>query len=199
MDGLLPFLALTLALIASPGPNTLSLAAVGASFGPVRSLGYYAGLNLGMVAVIAAVGSGLAGAILAVPGIAPVVTAVAVVYFLHLAWRIATAPPLRAPKAHDLVQVPRWYEGSVVSLANPKAYAAMAALFSSRPLVEGTVLVDYLAKGATIIVSLLVVNVGWLAIGAGLTRWLRSDRAARVVNVAFAVVLVLSVGLAALL
>ena len=43
---------------------------------------------------MAIMASGLVGLLLAVPGATPVVTVLAAAYFVCLAWRIATAPPL---------------------------------------------------------------------------------------------------------
>ena len=96
MEGLPGFLLAGVALAGSPGPATLSLAAAGAAFGARRVVGYLAGIVVGMVGVMAITASGLVGLLLAVPGATPVVTVAAAVYFVWLAWRIATAPPLAA-------------------------------------------------------------------------------------------------------
>lgn len=192
MEGLGAFLLAALVLTGSPGPNTLSMAAVGASFGRVRGLGYMAGLNLGMALVIAVVGTGVSGALLAVPGLAPVITGAAVLYFLYLAWRIATAPPMGAA-TQTAVTAPPWYAGVGLSLSNPKAYAAMGALFSGHILVRGNPLADGLWKAFLIMAVILLVNLAWLLAGAELTRHLRTARAARAVNIMFAVLLLGSV------
>ena len=128
MEGLPAFLLAAVALAGSPGPATLSLTATGAAFGARRGAAYLAGIVVGMVAVMAIVASGLVGLLLAVPGATPVVTGLAAAYFLYLAWRIATAPPL----ADDDEQrrAPTFAAGLLLSLVNPKGYAAMAALFS---------------------------------------------------------------------
>ena len=94
MEGLPGFLLASIALAGSPGPATLSLAAAGAAFGARRVVGYFIGIVVGMVAVMAITASGLVGLLLAVPGATPVVTVAAALYFVWLAWRIATAPPL---------------------------------------------------------------------------------------------------------
>ncbi len=198
----LSFLLAALALTGSPGPNTLSMAAVGASFGRLRGLEYMAGLNLGMVAVIALVGTGFAGIVLAVPGIAPVVTAVAAAYFLYLAYRIATAPPLKQAAETEATDTatsaPRWYEGFGLSLVNPKAYAAMAALFSGHVLVDGSQLADSLWKAGLLILTICLVNTAWLFAGAAMTSALQDPRTSRIVNIAFAILLLLSVAYATL-
>jgi threonine/homoserine/homoserine lactone efflux protein len=198
----LSFLLAALALTGSPGPNTLSMAAVGASFGRLRGLEYMAGLNLGMVAVIALVGTGFAGIVLAVPGIAPVVTGLAAAYFLYLAYRIATAPPLNQISEENTNgnagTAPRWYEGFGLSLVNPKAYAAMAALFSGHVLVESSQLTDSLWKAGLLILTICVVNTAWLFAGAAMTSALQNPRTSRIVNIAFAILLLLSVAYATL-
>src|SRR5882672_10484756 len=94
MDGLLGFMLAGLALAGSPGPATLSLAATGAAFGARRGLGYMAGIIVGMIVVMGVVATGVMGVVLALPGATPVVVVLAAAYFVYLAFRIATAPPL---------------------------------------------------------------------------------------------------------
>ena len=197
MDAVWSFLITAFALAGSPGPNTLSVAAVGASYGRSRGIEYMAGLNIGVAAVILIVGTGVAGAVLAVPGIAPVITALAIAYFLYLAWRIATAPPLAEIKSTGATAGPRWHAGVVLSLANPKAYAAMGALFSGHVFVPGILLVDGLWIAALAIFVNCIVNLCWLMAGAGMARLLSDPRASRTVNVVFALLLLASVALVA--
>lgn len=198
----LSFLLAALALTGSPGPNTLSMAAVGASFGRLRGIEYMVGLNLGMVVVIALVGTGMAGIVLAVPGLAPIITVLAAAYFLYLAYRIATAPPLKAAtpdnSATPTKPAPRWYEGFGLSLVNPKAYAAMAALFSGHVLVDGNQLADSLWKAGLLITTITIVNIAWLSVGAAMTSALQDQHTSRMVNIAFAILLLLSVAYAIL-
>ena len=91
-----------------------------------------AGTVGGVAAGLALVGSGVTGLMLAVPGAAAVMGAAAAVYIAWLAWRIATAPPLGAQAA---ARPPSAVAGFLLALANPKAYAAMAALFSGFVLI----------------------------------------------------------------
>ncbi len=192
MENLTAFLLAAFALTGSPGPNTLSAAAVGASFGRLRGLRYVAGLVVGVMLVALVVGTGISGAILALPGVTPVITALAIIYFLYLAWKIATAPAIGELESTD-ASPPRLIDGIFVTLANPKAYAAMAALFSGYVLIAGNPLVDGLWKAALILGVIIIVNVLWLMTGAELARHLRSPRAARAVNIAFALLLLASV------
>lgn len=197
-DILASFLIAAFALTGSPGPNTLSVAAVGASFGRLRGFEYMLGLSAGVGLVIVIVGTGISGAILAIPGLAPVITGAAVLYFLYLAWRIATAPPLSALPDEHRPRAPRWYAGVLLSLSNPKAYAAMGALFSGYTLLPGAPVEDGLTKAAIVMGVILIVNFLWLSIGATLARTLQHPKASRAVNIAFAVLLLASVALVAL-
>jgi threonine/homoserine/homoserine lactone efflux protein len=196
VDALFGFIVAGFALAGSPGPNTLSLAAAGAAFGPGRSLKYMIGLNLGMVVVMGVTASGVTGLVLAVPGAAPVLVALAAAYMVYLAYRIATAPPL-AENAGDARQ-PSLAGGVFLSLVNPKAYAAMAALFSGFVLVAERPELDAAFKTLVLVVIIALVNVTWLFVGSALTRAFRQPRVNRAINVAFAVLLVASVAFALL-
>ena len=115
---------------------------------------------------------------------------------MHLAWRIATAPPLgdTAPGSE-----PSFAAGVLLSLVNPKGYAAMAALFSGFVLIRGRPELDAALKLGVLVVIVVSVNAAWLIAGAALTRFFREPRTSRVINVAFAILLVASVGAAVLL
>ena len=197
MDGLLGFAVAGFALAGSPGPNTLSLAATGAAFGARRGVGYMAGVNIGMVAVMAITASGVVSLFLAAPGATPIVTTVAAAYFAFLAYRIATAPPLT--ENTEFGRQPSFAGGVFLSLVNPKAYAAMAALFSGFVLVPNRFALDATAKAIVLAAIITAVNLAWLIAGAALTRFFRDPRTSRAINVTFAVLLIASVALALLL
>ena len=185
------FLMTSLALVGSPGPNTLSLTAIGAAFGTRRGVPYMIGLNLGMVVVVALVGSGLWAMMLSSPGVAPVVTVVASAYLLYLAFRIATAPPLGATAVPG--RAPGLSPGVMLSLTNPKAYVAVAAVVSRYTLMPGQPVTDEVVKGALFLALVVIVNVAWLAAGSLLGRTVTNPRVGRLVNLGFAGLLVVSV------
>jgi threonine/homoserine/homoserine lactone efflux protein len=196
MDGLPGFVLAGVALAGSPGPATLSLAATGAAFGARNGLAYMGGIVAGMVGVMAIAASGAVGLLLALPGAAPAVTALAAAYFVVLAYRIATAPPL--PERTGALRRPSFAGGAVLSLVNPKGYAAMAALFSGFVLVRERVALDAAAKALVLTAIIAAVNLAWLVAGAALTRVFQDPRANRAVNIAFAVLLLASVAVALL-
>ena len=196
MEGLPGFLLAGLALAGSPGPATLSLAAAGAAFGARRIAPYLMGIGLGMVGVMAITASGVVGLLLALPGAAPLVTGAAALYFVWLAWRIATAPPLDA--ASDERKPPSFAAGLALSLVNPKGYAAMAALFSGFVLLRERLAADAALKIVLLTLVITAVNVAWLFAGALLTGLFRDPRSNRIINIAFAILLLASVALAVL-
>jgi threonine/homoserine/homoserine lactone efflux protein len=191
MEGLLGFILAGVALAGSPGPATLSLAAAGAAFGARRCAGYMTGLLAGMIAVMAITASGVIGVVLAVPGATPVVVAASALYFIYLAFRIATAPPLTEEAAQH--RPPSFAGGVFLSLVNPKGYAAMVALFSGFVLVRERLTLDLAAKIAVLAAIIAVVNAIWLFAGAALTRAFRQPRQNRFINVMFAILLLASV------
>lgn len=195
MEGLFGFILAALALCGSPGPATVSLAATGAAFGR-RGLPYMAGIDLGMCVAMAVTASGITGLMLALPGAAPVVTVLAAVYFIYLAIRIAMAPPLHDEASRN--GEPLFLAGFFLSLVNPKGYAAMAAMYSGFVLVRDRPAADVATKFGVLLVIIVSVNAAWLFAGTALTRFFREPRLNRIINVAFAVALIASVGIALL-
>jgi threonine/homoserine/homoserine lactone efflux protein len=194
MKDLPGFLLAGIALTGSPGPATLGLAAAGASFGIRRSLGLFAGILIGVLIVMMVTATGLTSLVLAQPGLGPAVSLFAVGYMLYLADRIATAPLPGADRQH--ASPPGFVPGLFLGFGNPKAYAAMAALYSGFVLVQDSPVVDVAAKTAALVLIMLAVDWVWLLIGSALTRALHDPVSGRITNVAFAILLVVSVALA---
>jgi len=155
------------------------------------------GVNLGMAIVITMTGSGITGLLIAIPGAAPVITTLAAMYFVYLAYRIATSPPVATNP--ETGTEPKWYEGTLLSLVNPKGYAAMSAMFSTFTLLSGNTVADALLKATLLMFVIVFVNLSWLFAGVALTRFLQDERTSRNLNIAFASALVLSVLLTVML
>ena len=184
-------------LMGSPGPATLSLAATASVFGIGRSLGYLTGIILGTSAVLLMIATGITGILFAVPGVLPVLTVAALCYILYLAYRIATAPILSQDIANETA--PSVIGGLLLAIANPKAFAAIGAVYASVVIVPDQPGLDASMKVAGLFGVILIVNSSWLALGAVLARLLRHPRSGRAINLLFALLLVLSVVMAALI
>jgi threonine/homoserine/homoserine lactone efflux protein len=185
-EALAPLLLTSLAVMGTPGPATISLTAVGSSFGVRRSLPYLAGIVAGTTIVLLAVATGITAALLAAPAMHAVLLAVSVVYILWLAYHVATAPPLSAQSSSD---APSLAGGVLLGAANPKAWLAIAAVFAAAELADAAS-VDAAAKVAVLTMLIVVINAGWLLAGASFAPLLREPRRARVINVTLAVILV---------
>jgi threonine/homoserine/homoserine lactone efflux protein len=182
-------------LMGSPGPATLSLAATASVFGIRRSLWYLTGIILGTSAVLLTIATGITGILFAVPGVLPALTVAALCYILYLAYRIATAPILTQDVPKETA--PSMIGGLLLAIANPKAFAAIGAVYASVVIVPDRPGLDAFAKVAALFGVIVIVNSSWLALGAVLARLLRHPRSGRAINLLFAALLVLSAVMAA--
>lgn len=190
MQNLLPFLVACFALFGSPGPAVMSIAGMGAAFGFRAAFAYAIGIITATLIDGALVLSGIAGLVLLIPGAAVVLFIAASGYMLFLAWKIAAAPPLvRRPDAPH----PTFFNGLALGLANPKAYAALAAVFSGHVLIESSALGDGVLKLALVGVVICITDTFWLLLGASLSAALADPKQSRVLNALFAIALVASV------
>ena len=187
-----PLLVTALAIMGSPGPATVSLAAAGSAYGVRRSLGYLAGIVAGTVVVLVAVATGITATLLAVPALRAVLLVLSAAYILWLAWRIATAGVGTGPR---LGAAPSLAGGAMLGVANPKAWVAIAATFGSTRLADPAT-TDAAAKVALLSVVAVLIMTVWLIVGASFAPALRDPRRARVVNLALAAALVAATALA---
>jgi threonine/homoserine/homoserine lactone efflux protein len=113
---------------------------------------------------------------------------------LYLALRIATAP--LPHEGSGSTAPPGFVAGLFLGFGNPKAYAAMAALYSGFVLVADRPLADAVTKTAVLVAIMIAVDWVWLLLGSTLARSFRHPVAGRAINLAFAALLVASVALA---
>jgi len=81
-EDLLPLLLAALPLMGSPGPATLSLAAVGTAFGLRAGVPYLLGIIAGTHLVLVMIATGVTGLVLAEPALVWALTLVASGYIL---------------------------------------------------------------------------------------------------------------------
>jgi len=181
-------------LMGSPGPATMSLAGIGAAYGARAGWGYLGGIWVGTTSVLLMIATGVTGLVVAVPGAAQIISLIAAAYILYLAWRIATAPPISDPAAS--ARAPSFAGGFALAIANPKAFAAIGAVYSGATVIGTDLLFDAAAKVAALVAVILIVNTAWLYFGSMISRFLRDPRMSRVANVTFALLLLGAVALA---
>jgi threonine/homoserine/homoserine lactone efflux protein len=190
-----PLVLAAAAIMGSPGPATISLVAVVAAYGVRRSLPYVCGLVAGSGLVLVAVATGVTATLLAVPALRSLLIAGSAAYVLWLAYHIATAPPLSAQRA--AADAPSLAGGTVLGVANPKGWVAMAAVFASARLAD-TAATDAAAKTAVLAVMIVLIMTVWLIAGASLAPMLRDPQRAHIVNAALAAALVAATAAAVL-
>ena len=178
----------SLVVMGSPGPSTMSVTAVGAAFGFRRSLAYATGLVLGTIAILLAVAAGVVALLLTMPRLAPVLVIASAVYIVWLAFKIATAPPLSA--LDPATRAPSLAGGLLLGVANPKAWFAITAVFAA----AATLAVPL--KLAVLTAMIVIIHLAWLVAGVALARMLRHPVLARVVNFAFAAILIATAAMA---
>ena len=181
-------------LMGSPGPATISLAGIGTAFGVRRGLPYLGGIILGTFGVLLMIASGVTALILAEPALVTMLTAVAAIYILYLAWKIASAPV--GVNTNGAEKTPAFSSGLLLALANPKAFAAIGAVYAGHTLLTDKLVMDGLAKISALTLVIVTVNSAWLFFGSSFSLLLSNPRSGRFANVIFALMLILSVAIA---
>jgi len=193
-SGLVVLLLAALPLMGSPGPATLSTAAIGSAFGIAKGVKYLVGIIAGTTTVLGLIATGVTGIILTQPALVNAITVLAIGYILYLAYKIATAPALSI--ADKTAKAPSFLSGYLLAVANPKAFAAIGAVYSGSVLIPGDVLLDAAFKLIALTLVIIAVNSAWLLFGSALSSVLSDPKKGRIANVLFALLLIGSVVLA---
>ncbi len=176
-------------LLGSPGPAPLALAATGATYGARGGMPFLAGILSGLAVAIVVAATGLAALFELWPKLALSLQVLGALYITWIAWRIATAPVISERPTRGR-QRPRFADGFLLNLLNPKAYAAFLALFSQFLLPQQPLFAAYLATGLCIFLTATVVDLAWLGLGSAIRPWFQRPLAARVIRVGFAVAMI---------
>lgn len=157
---------------ATPGPNNLMLMASGANYGFTRSIPHMLGISIGFALMIVLVGAGLAQIFEAYPVSYTVLKTLSVLYLSYLAWKIATAAPIR--KSAEEGRPMTFLQAAAFQWVNPKAWAmALTALSVYAPS-------QTLAAFALVAVIFATVNLPaitfWTVLGQQMARILTNPR-----------------------
>jgi threonine/homoserine/homoserine lactone efflux protein len=174
----------------TPGPNNLMLWASGTEFGFRRTVPQVLGTAVGIGVLGLGVAAGIGALITAVPQIGVAMKLVGSVYLLYLAWQVAGAHGLSPTAVSKPLSVP---QAAAFQLVNVKAWIfALGAMTTFRPpdlpIVQGTLLVAALMMAVVIPTAAL-----WAGAGSALGRILSGGRRQRVVSLALAGLLALTV------
>jgi threonine/homoserine/homoserine lactone efflux protein len=180
----------TAALLGSPGPATLSLAAVGASSGVSKGLPYYLGILSGLLFAMLGAVVGIATILSKWPQASFSIQLVGASYIFYVAWKIATAD---TASEDGTVNHPGYRDGFILNILNAKAYAAFLALFSQFLLPVDDLRVAYLATATVCFAVAVVVDAAWLFAGGILQSLFREPKTARTIRLLFGLLIVASV------
>jgi threonine/homoserine/homoserine lactone efflux protein len=186
-DQILAFLLFAFVAAATPGPSNIILTSTGSAVGVIRGVPCLVGAALGMGSIVFAAGAGLGSLVLGHPMLLTAVKWGGIAFLLWLAWRIATAQHEDA--AHGAAVVGFW-QAAALQWANPKAWVVSVSAAGAF-LQAGSVgvIAQSVAFGLFFFLAALPGGLLWLAFGASMQRWLRSDRSWTVFNRAMAVLL----------
>ncbi|WP_147126085.1 LysE family translocator [Shimia ponticola] len=116
----LAFLPAALALVLTPGPDTLFTMAQGLRAGRRAALAAAAGISTGNVINSALAGAGLGIIVSAAPWVFGIVRWIGVAYLLWLAWKTLRTP-LAGANTRTIRPARAYRDGLIVNLSNPSA------------------------------------------------------------------------------
>jgi threonine/homoserine/homoserine lactone efflux protein len=186
LDLFLAFATFAFVSSVTPGPNNMMLLASGANFGLRRTVPHMLGIAIGFSVMIVLLGLGLVALFELFPVAYTVLKAVAVVYMLWLAWKIAHAS---APQTAQAAGKPLTFlQAAAFQWVNPKAWAmALTALTAYAPdHTLAAVAFVALAFGA---INLPTVST-WALLGREMRRFLTNPRRLAAFNWTMAALLI---------
>lgn len=193
-EALLSLLIATAFLLGSPGPATLALAATGAAVGFKRGVPFLLGILVGLSVAITAAAVGLAAIFSRFSELEFAARIAGALYVVYLAFKIATSPTLS--NGDDTVgSTPKFLDGFILNLLDVKAYAVFLAVFSGFLLPFDSVFFAYLSTGMVCVFVATTVDIIWLWFGGAIRPLFADPKAARMLRIFFAVLMVASVAL----
>ncbi len=190
-DQTIAFVLFAVVAAITPGPSNIILASTGANAGVLRGLPCLFGVAVGMGVMLFLVAFGLGSLVLDSPTVLRVLKWCGVGFLLWLAWKIATSG---RGKASDEKRVVGFWYAAGFQWISPKSWLVCAsAVGTYLKAEEASAFAQSVSFGVLFVLAALPSCFVWLAFGAGVQRVLRTERAARVFNVAMGAMLAGSV------
>ncbi len=185
------FLLFALVAAITPGPSNLILTSTGATVGVLRGLPCLIGVALGMGLMIFLVAFGLGSLVLESPVALQGIRWCGSGFLLWLSWKIATAGRAEAQAGRGVVG---FWQAAAFQWVNPKSWLVSASAVGTFLQAEGGgALAQALSLGVLFLLAALPSCFVWLAFGAALQRYLQTERAVRIFNLAMGALLAGSV------
>ncbi len=187
----LGFLAFAVVAAITPGPSNIILASTGASAGIRRGLPCLLGVTLGMGLMMFTVAFGLGSVVLDRPAILTALKWGGAALLLWLAWKIATSGRGGSKSASDPIGFRR---AAALQWVNPKSWLVCASAAGTYlDAGSGSALGQSASFGTLFVLAAVPSCFVWLAFGATVQRFLRTDRSLRTFNIAMGATLAASI------
>ena len=175
----------------TPGPNNIMIMSSGVNYGVQKSLPHMAGIQLGFLLMLLAVGAGAGLILQQQPMLHTLIKLLGSVYLLYLAWRIATARPQQIET--DSSKPLSFVQALAFQWVNAKAWVMITGAIAAFTSLQGV----YWQQLALIALVFLLVGLpctgSWLLFGAALKRLLKAPEHRQLFNRVMGALLALSV------
>lgn len=175
----------------TPGPNNIMIMSSGVNYGVQRSLPHMAGIQLGFLLMLLAVGAGAGLVLQQQPMLHTVIKLLGSVYLLYLAWKIATARPQQIETGSS--KPLSFIQALAFQWVNAKAWVMITGAIAAFTSLQGV----YWQQLALIALVFLLVGLpctgSWLLFGAALKRLLTAPTHRQWFNRVMGTLLALSV------
>ncbi|ABI38828.1 Lysine exporter protein (LYSE/YGGA) [Shewanella sp. MR-4] len=165
----------------TPGPNNVLLASSGAHFGVMRTIPHIAGIRLGSTSLHLSVLLGLGALFETFPMLHQALKYAALLYLLHLAYRLVTSP-VKAAHLDEGRQPMSLMEAALFQWINPKSWMSTITLCSAFTLGGDGF---WLSAVLGVLVFNLVgfpASFTWVFVGAAISKKLNTDKRRRHFN-----------------
>ena len=155
-------------MIATPGPAVLALAGVGAAFSFKDGLRFLIGLTIGYLLVWALVITGLASVVFSVSYMRAIFLIISSGYLIYLSFKIM----MKGSKIAFIrpENLPNLFDGIILQLVNPKAYAFHSILFSGFVIFPNDIILETIWKFIIMNAIWIPLHLVWLFMGASIKK-----------------------------
>lgn len=178
----------SLAVSATPGPNNIIVAAIGAHHGYRRALPYCLGVTVGFPLMLGIVGLGLGGLLITYPYLRQMTQIIGATFLIYLAYRIVTAPVVNVPTARREGSIYGFWYAVIFQWINPKAVPFAFGFISLYARPQALMLDVAMLMMLSALVT-LPITTGWALTGDLLSRVLKTPLQYRVFNLAMGLLL----------
>ena len=190
-DQAIAFFLFAIVAAITPGPSNILLTSVGANVGVWRGLPSLFGVTLGMGFMLFVVAFGLGSLVLESPTILRAIKWCGIGFLLWLSWKIATSRHLHSKRENNAIG---FWRAAAFQWVNPKSWLICASAAGAYLHAGTSSAFTQAASFALVFVLAAVPSCApWLVFGATLQRFLRSDRALRMFNIAMGTLLLGSI------